>query len=434
MGTSARVLPRHPEGPSEQHGDGHRPSHDHLVEKDPQGKPQPPVKVTGNTVWMDGDSIVSSSGERRRRAAGAHRHRRLALRSTPAPGLLRLMRTPKIVGTKGRPFTLVGETIDLLTKQRKLDRVLSKNAAEATSEDLNLKSDTIDLRVTDDLLQRAIAGEEPRARDLADAVHRRRFDRRPHAGAAACARCTPSAVPWPRVRPIRSKFRHHREGSAHRRHDRRVLRYRSPRRTPREAAIRDCSSRSVHATSLQHIAASDTTVCDARRSTTCAAELITSRFDSGARSTRWPSPIRPCGGGVYIEPKPDSRELGAGLAPRGDGARPSPPARPLRGDATPPAARRRAPPAADAHCRPSRPGAHDRSTRARAARESAIQALVERLARGDRSTALALHALITAADDDGMRHLQRRRRRLPRATTSPRSAPRGATPSAKPGS
>jgi hypothetical protein len=95
------------------------------------------------------------------------------------------MRKPKMVGTKGRPFTLVGETIDLLSKRRKLERVLSKTAAEATSEDLNLKSDTIDMRVTDDLLQRATAWGKGRAHaTFSTADDRRRFDRRHHAQAA----------------------------------------------------------------------------------------------------------------------------------------------------------------------------------------------------------------------------------------------------------
>jgi hypothetical protein len=73
------------------------------------------------------------------------------------------MRSPRIQGTKGRPFTLVGETIDLLTRNRKLERVLAKSKAEAQSEDLNLKSDSIDMRVTDDLLQRAIVWGKSRA-------------------------------------------------------------------------------------------------------------------------------------------------------------------------------------------------------------------------------------------------------------------------------
>jgi hypothetical protein len=45
-----------------------------------------------------------------------------------------------VSGRKGRPYTLVGQTIDVLTRERKLERVLAKSKAEATSEDLNLKS------------------------------------------------------------------------------------------------------------------------------------------------------------------------------------------------------------------------------------------------------------------------------------------------------
>jgi lipopolysaccharide export system protein LptA len=134
-----------------------------LVEKDAQGREQPPVNVTGNTVYLLGDSIVSAQGSvvvvRPSLTATGD-----SLYVDSGTGLLRIMRTPKIVGTKGRPFTLVGETIDLLSKGRKLDRVLAKSAAEATSEDLNLKSDTIDFRVTDDLLQRAVAWGKGRAR------------------------------------------------------------------------------------------------------------------------------------------------------------------------------------------------------------------------------------------------------------------------------
>src|SRR6202035_207951 len=33
-----------------------------LVEKDAQGRPQPPVNVTGNTVYLQGDSVVAAQG------------------------------------------------------------------------------------------------------------------------------------------------------------------------------------------------------------------------------------------------------------------------------------------------------------------------------------------------------------------------------------
>jgi lipopolysaccharide export system protein LptA len=133
-----------------------------LVERDTAGRPQPPVKVTGNTVYLQGDSVVSAVGNvvvvRPELTATGD-----SLYADAGTGLLRIMRQPKITGTKGRPFTLVGETIDLLSQQKKLRRVLAKQTAEATSEDLDLKSDSIDLRVNDDLLQRAVVWGTSRA-------------------------------------------------------------------------------------------------------------------------------------------------------------------------------------------------------------------------------------------------------------------------------
>lgn len=134
-----------------------------MVERDAQGREQPPVKVTGNNVYLQGDSIVSAVGEvvvvRPELTATGD-----SLYVNTGDGLLRIMRRPKITGTKGRPFTLEGETIDLLSRRRKLERVLAKSSAVANSEDLNMRADTIDLRVSDDLLQRAIAWGKSRAR------------------------------------------------------------------------------------------------------------------------------------------------------------------------------------------------------------------------------------------------------------------------------
>ena len=80
QGPLARVLPRdaaHPCAAVRASPIG-RPTIN-IIEKDPQGKAQPPVTVTGNTVWMLGDSVVSSRGRGGRGASRAHRHRRLAL-------------------------------------------------------------------------------------------------------------------------------------------------------------------------------------------------------------------------------------------------------------------------------------------------------------------------------------------------------------------
>ena len=134
-----------------------------IVERDSAGRPQPPVTVTGNSVWLVGDSVVASAGEvvvvRPELTATGD-----SLFLDAGTGLLRLMRTPRVVGRRGRPYTLVGETIDVLSPRRKLERVLAKSKAEATSEDLNLKADTIDLRILNDSLNRAVAWGASRAR------------------------------------------------------------------------------------------------------------------------------------------------------------------------------------------------------------------------------------------------------------------------------
>jgi lipopolysaccharide export system protein LptA len=134
-----------------------------IVEKDSAGRPRPPVTVTGNTVWLVSDSVVASSGQvvvvrPELNASGD------SLFLDAGKGLLRMMRNPRVQGSKGRPYTLVGETIDVLTKQRRLDRVLAKAKAEATSQDINLKSDTIDLRIVNDSLNRAISWGKSRSR------------------------------------------------------------------------------------------------------------------------------------------------------------------------------------------------------------------------------------------------------------------------------
>jgi hypothetical protein len=134
-----------------------------IIERDSAGQPQPPITVTGNNVWLAGDSVVASSGQvvviRPELTASGD-----SLFLDGSTGLLRLMRSPRVLGSRGRPYTLVGETIDVLSKQRKLERVLAKSKADATSQDLNLKSDTIDLRIVNDSLHRAVAWGASRAR------------------------------------------------------------------------------------------------------------------------------------------------------------------------------------------------------------------------------------------------------------------------------
>lgn len=76
----------------------------------------------------------------------------------------RLDGRPRIEGRGNSAFTLVGRQIDLWSRDRRLERVLSADSAKATSEDVRLSSDTIDLRLTDQKLSRAYAWGRSRAR------------------------------------------------------------------------------------------------------------------------------------------------------------------------------------------------------------------------------------------------------------------------------
>ncbi len=70
---------------------------------------------------------------------------------------MRLMRNPKVVGKRDHPFTLTGILIDMFSSNRKLTRVISRSNAKAVSDSMTLTSDTIDLRVRNDLLDHAYA-------------------------------------------------------------------------------------------------------------------------------------------------------------------------------------------------------------------------------------------------------------------------------------
>ena len=134
-----------------------------LIQQDSLGRPEPPMNVIADHVFMNGDSLVYAGG-----------HVQITRQDLTAHGdsmfldgqheVLHLIGHPEIAGRKGEnPFTLAGTLIDLYSHEQKLDRVLARGAAVATSKDLTLHADTIDFRVTDDVLQRARAWGPGRA-------------------------------------------------------------------------------------------------------------------------------------------------------------------------------------------------------------------------------------------------------------------------------
>ena len=115
-----------------------------------------PTVVTANTLFVRGDSLIYGSGR--------VDIRRPDLTATgdsvfldSGTEFMRLLRDPRIEGRRDRPYRLDGVVIDVHSRGRRLERVLAKGNASAVSEDMTLRSDTILLRVEDDLLQHAVA-------------------------------------------------------------------------------------------------------------------------------------------------------------------------------------------------------------------------------------------------------------------------------------
>jgi hypothetical protein len=277
-----------------------------LVERDAQGRAQPPVQVTGANIYLRGDSIVSAVGDvvvvRPELTATGD-----SLYANSGSGLLRIMRQPKITGTKGRPFTLVGETIDLLSRRRKLERVLAKNAAVANSEDLDLRSDTIDLRVTDDLLQHAVAWGKSRARatsptqtmvaDSIDVKMPSQRIRELYAVRGASAEGAPDTTKFRTTEKDRLTG------------DTIIARFdtvpaKDTARKPRIRELVAIGSKASLATSLQHLPPRDSSLCIPAINYV-RGRLITIAFDSAKVSTVHVNDEDQAGG-MFIEPKPDS--------------------------------------------------------------------------------------------------------------------------------
>ena len=134
-----------------------------LVERDSAGRPQPPVDVVANTIAIEGDSLVYAGGR-----VEITRPDLLAKGDSAfldsGREYARLMRQPAIESRGDRPFTLVGGLIEMWSRQRKLERVLSARDAVATSDSMRIASDTIDMRLAANRLQRAYAWGPSRAR------------------------------------------------------------------------------------------------------------------------------------------------------------------------------------------------------------------------------------------------------------------------------
>jgi len=135
-----------------------------LVQKDTTGRGRPPdtANVVANQINMVGDSLVYASGR-----VEITRPDLLATGDSAfmdsGTDFARLMREPSVHGKGSRAFTLTGGVIDVYSRNRQVERVLATPNGHALSQDLELVADSIDLRVRNNQLQRAMSWGKTRA-------------------------------------------------------------------------------------------------------------------------------------------------------------------------------------------------------------------------------------------------------------------------------
>lgn len=136
-----------------------------LSQRDSTGKQAEPVQITANQITTDNDSLVYAGGKVEITRSDLDARSDSAFLDS-GNELARLMISPVIIGKGARGYTLRGRTVELYTRNRIVQRVLALADARATSEDLLLTSDTIDLRVDNNKAQSAYIWGTSRARAI----------------------------------------------------------------------------------------------------------------------------------------------------------------------------------------------------------------------------------------------------------------------------
>ena len=133
-----------------------------LIQKDSTGKQLDPATLLADRVTVIDDTVYYAGGNVDISRPDLHATSDSAyMNESRQYG--RLVKRPQIEGRGEREFILRGKAIDLFSKNRLIERVLAVDSAEAVSGDLDLKSDSIDLRITDNKLSRAYAWGPRRA-------------------------------------------------------------------------------------------------------------------------------------------------------------------------------------------------------------------------------------------------------------------------------
>ncbi len=134
-----------------------------LNEKDSTGAERPPVSITANQLEQRGDTTLAGWGdvvitrqdiEGRSDSASFNKFTETA----------RLIRNASIVSSDTtRSFRLVGDSIDMFSKDRVLERVLAMHRAQATSNDVSMRAERVEMHLDSARVDRAWAYGEGRS-------------------------------------------------------------------------------------------------------------------------------------------------------------------------------------------------------------------------------------------------------------------------------
>jgi len=128
-----------------------------LVEKDSSGTEQSPISITANQFEQSGDSTLVGWGDvviDREQITGRSDSASFDNITEKA----RLIRNAFILSRDTtRPFRLVGDSIDMFSKDRKLERVVALHRAQATSNDVTMRAERVEMRLDSQVVDRAWA-------------------------------------------------------------------------------------------------------------------------------------------------------------------------------------------------------------------------------------------------------------------------------------
>ena len=126
------------------------------------GKPTDTVNVVADRITSVADSLVYAGGDVRITRPELFATGDSAFMDQ-GTGIARLMRKPTVEARRSRPFTLSGGVIDVFSTNRLVNRIVATPNGHATSQDLQLSADSVDLRVHNNELERAMAWGKTRA-------------------------------------------------------------------------------------------------------------------------------------------------------------------------------------------------------------------------------------------------------------------------------